>query len=49
MSSTEIVITTIGVIGSLIAIYDVCRRIYNHYRTKPLVQLMNELADKILP
>lgn len=49
MSSTEIVITTIGVIGSLIAIYDVCRRIYNHYRTKPLVQLMNELADKNTP
>lgn len=27
MSSTEIVITTIGVIGSLIAIYDVCRHL----------------------
>ena len=49
MSSTEIIITTIGVIGSLIAIYDVCRRMYNHYRTKPLVQLMNELADKNTP
>lgn len=46
MTNTEIIITTIGVIGSLIAIFDVCRRLYNKYRKKPLTQLMNELADK---
>ena len=46
MTNTEIIVTTIGVIGSLIAIFDVCRRLYNKYRKKPLTQLMNELADK---
>lgn len=46
MSTTEIIITTIGVIGSLIAIYTECHRLFNHYRKQPLTQLMNELVDK---
>lgn len=46
MTNIEIIVTTIGVIGSLIAIFDVCRRLYNKYRKKPLTQFMNELADK---
>ncbi len=49
MTNTEIIITAVGFIGSLIAIYDVGCRLFNHFRKKPLTQLMNELADKKTP
>lgn len=49
MTYTEIIITTIGVIGSIIAISDFGGRIFNRFRKKPLDQLMNELADKNTP
>lgn len=49
MTHTEILITTVGLIGSLIAIYEFGGSIYNHFRKKPLTQLINELADKNTP
>lgn len=49
MTTAEIVITSIGVIGSLIAIYEFGGSIFNRLRKKPLNILMNELADKNTP
>jgi len=49
MTNSEIIITIIGVVGSLIAIGDVAIRLYRHYRKQPLYQLMNELSDKNTP
>lgn len=46
MSIAEIIITIIGVIGSLIAINEWVLKKYNKFKRKSLVQLMNELADK---
>ncbi|MGM9800211.1 MAG: agmatine deiminase family protein [Muribaculaceae bacterium] len=45
----EIIATVIGVLAGLFGIYEGCKSIYNFFRTKPLYQLMNELADKNTP
>lgn len=49
MTTSEIIITIIGVVGSLIAIGDVAYRLFRRYRKQPLCQLMNILADKNTP
>jgi agmatine/peptidylarginine deiminase len=49
MTNVEIIITAVGLIGSLIGIYEFGGRKYNDCRKKPLTQLMNELADKNTP
>lgn len=49
MTKLEIIITIIGVVGSLIAIGDVAIRLYKRYRKQPLDKLMNELANKNTP
>lgn len=49
MTSMEIIATVIGVLAGLFGIYEGCKSIYNYFRTKPLSQLMNELADKNTP
>lgn len=46
MNTFEIIITVIGVLGSLFGIFEGVKFFYNKYRKKPLNQLMNELADK---
>lgn len=46
MTKVEIIITIIGVVGSLIAIGDVTLRLYRRYQKQPLSILMNELANK---
>lgn len=46
MTKLEIIITVIGVVGSLIAIGDLAIRLYKRYRKQPLDKLMNELANK---
>lgn len=49
MTNIEIIITSIGFIGSLIAIYEFGGNKFNNFRKKPLTRLMNELADKNTP
>lgn len=49
MTAIEIIITVIGVLGSLFGIFEGVNFFYNRYRKKPLKELMNELADKNTP
>lgn len=49
MTKLEIIITVIGVVGSLSAIGDLAIRLYKRYRKQPLDKLMNELANKNTP
>lgn len=49
MSGLEIIITIIGVLGSVFGIYEFVKSCYNKYRKRALTELMNELADKNIP
>lgn len=49
MTNTEIIITAVGFLGSLIAIYEFVIKKYLSFRKKPLDKLMNELVDKNTP